>query len=97
MHNAENNDVIMKLCKKLETYTVQDHWYFWSLIGSKTMQAATIMTLVTHQCENTCKQVQLACNDWSNDVEPMLSTFHVCKDSSESTWMEWIYPTVCAN
>jgi hypothetical protein len=52
------------------------------------MQAATIMTLVTHQCENTCKQVQLACNDWSNDVEPMLSTFHVCKDSSESTWME---------
>jgi hypothetical protein len=28
MHNAENNDVIMKLCKKLETYTVQDHWYF---------------------------------------------------------------------
>jgi hypothetical protein len=75
----------------------------WSSFGSKTMQATPTMMPKTHQCYlveyllASILQVRTACNDQSNDVEPILSASHVCKESSQSTWMDWIYLTVCTN
>jgi hypothetical protein len=65
----------------------------WCPSDDMTMQALTIETPMANKCKNLGKQVQTTYHDWTDDVEPVLPTPPVHKDSYEwNPWADCIYP-----
>jgi hypothetical protein len=78
MHDAEINDAITKLYEKVNTYSAEDRWYFDVPLAIRLCKP-----LRSRKCKNPGKQISGLSYDQTDDIEPVLYSSPVHKDSSK--------------